>query len=147
MTATNHGLAGAAIAIVFHRTPAAAMVLAFLSHFVLDALPHFSDKQMSLRSLRFFRFLASDIIVAILTTVFVAFAYSEIKWLIVACAVLAASPDLLWLPYYYFKSNPFIQKLGHLFAVIQWSETPKGIILEAIFYVSALATLLYNGMR
>ena len=40
MTATNHALTGAAIGFIV-GVPAIAIPLALISHFVLDAIPHF----------------------------------------------------------------------------------------------------------
>lgn len=40
MIATNHALTGAAIAVVI-KQPILAIPLAFVSHFICDAIPHF----------------------------------------------------------------------------------------------------------
>ena len=40
MTLTSHAVAGAAVASFFPKSPVLAFVFGFLSHFVLDAIPH-----------------------------------------------------------------------------------------------------------
>lgn len=40
MIFTTHAIAGAAVAKLFSTNPAAAFIAAFLSHFILDAIPH-----------------------------------------------------------------------------------------------------------
>lgn len=40
MTLASHAIAGAAVASFFPKNPVAAFVFGFLSHFVLDAVPH-----------------------------------------------------------------------------------------------------------
>lgn len=46
MTATNHALTGAAIAMLIKR-PELAIPMAFLSHFALDAIPHYNPPAMT----------------------------------------------------------------------------------------------------
>lgn len=40
MTLTSHAIAGAAVASFFPKSPVPAFVFGFLSHFILDAIPH-----------------------------------------------------------------------------------------------------------
>lgn len=49
MILAPHALAGAAIAVMFRRHPLVAVVAAFLSHFVLDAIPHWAYKLNSIK--------------------------------------------------------------------------------------------------
>lgn len=46
MTATNHALTGAALSLLIKR-PELAVPAAFLSHFVLDAVPHYNPPKMT----------------------------------------------------------------------------------------------------
>lgn len=48
MTATNHALTGAVIALAIKR-PELAIPLAFLSHFALDAIPHYNPPKLHAR--------------------------------------------------------------------------------------------------
>jgi hypothetical protein len=136
VTATNHGLAGAVIGLSITQ-PAIALPLALISHFVLDALPHFDMKYYNDPTKRkhFIVYLAGD---AILLATVISYLYlAGASWLVFACLFLAGSPDFVWAYRYIFQ-----EKLGKLkprkrnwfnefHASIQWSATPKGILVEA----------------
>lgn len=47
MTLTSHAVFGAAVASFFPKNPVLAFILAFMSHFVLDAIPHWHYKLRS----------------------------------------------------------------------------------------------------
>lgn len=145
MTATNHTLTGALIVALIDK-PLIALPLAFLSHFVLDGLPHFG---WEIKRKSFFLILAADMaIAASLLLTMIILQLPNWQWL-VAGGILGASPDLLWLYYL------VLERMGHkkeynLFArfasKIQWSESHIGIVYEAIwlvatFYVFVNATV------
>src|SRR5690242_2115662 len=110
MTATNHALSGAVIALAV-KNPVLAIPLAFVSHFVLDLLPHYNPpgltretfvnhaeswrKKMKFRSFRIIFF--SDIALAIILTVMIPFvAVSSVSvWTVLFSMVAGASPDFL----------------------------------------------------
>lgn len=98
MTATNHALAGAVVALVV-KEPLLALPLAFLSHFLVDYIPHFSfpDKQLFKRS--FNTLLISDALMCILLVVVSYFVFPDAWVLVSACMFLATSPDLMWAYY------------------------------------------------
>lgn len=146
MTATNHGLAGAVIAIALHKYPAAAVAAAPFSHFVLDALPHFGET-LDAKSSRFLRRLALDMALAVAATLFIASLWPGISLLIIACAFLAASPDLMWLYYYYLRPTPEKKwgRLAKFHSRIQWSQTPPGIVVEAVWFAIIFPSLIVIG--
>lgn len=137
MTATNHGLFGAAIAISLQRYPAVAIAVAPFSHFLLDALPHFGLAKADVRSKQFIRILFADCTLAVASTLYIAYLFPHIWWLVILCAFLAASPDLMWIYYEYI--NPKLKKV-HLIprfhSWIQWSQTPRGIFIETAWFLA-----------
>jgi hypothetical protein len=149
MTATNHGLMGAAVAVIFRNYPAIALPLALVSHFVLDSLPHYDygEGRVSMKSPRFRRMVTSDAIIAVLTTLFVAFAWYEIWWLVILCAFIAACPDFVWYYYYFLKPDAKTGLITQMHKFVQWSATRQGFIVETVFYILLLPTLLYFGIR
>lgn len=94
MTLTNHLLTGAVLA-KFLPLPLA-IPLAFASHFVLDAMPHFGFKTIEERMRRIGIFRAVvilDIVTAAVTSVWLV-SNGHIQWLLTG--LVAYSPDLLW---------------------------------------------------
>lgn len=95
MTLTNHLLTGSVIA-KFLPLPIA-VPLAFVSHFILDSLPHFGVKQFEDRQRHkklFFSVLALDIALSIALAVWL-IRSGHIRWLIVG--LIAFSPDTVWI--------------------------------------------------
>lgn len=141
MTATNHTLTGVAIAVAINH-PAIALPAALLAHFVMDMIPH---SELKIKEVWF------DLLLAIMTIVAVTiFLRNDISiWLVLACAFLCASPDLVW-GWRYFKFKD-IQKLisaepiswfSRWHQKIQWSETRPGILTEIVWFVATLSFIL-----
>jgi hypothetical protein len=149
MTAGNHALTGAVIALSIQR-PVLALPLAFLSHFVLDAVPHFGYPG----HLGF-----GDALKHRLTLV--VFAFDIVSWpvlayvlvsgqLWIACigAVVAVSPDFIWI--YRFIFNEKLGKiepsssnaLNRFHSNIQQWERPWGIAVEAAWFTVFFIILL-----
>ncbi|MDQ3065050.1 MAG: hypothetical protein M3Q36_02155 [bacterium] len=149
MTATNHGLFGAVIAITLQRYPVLAIVIAPFTHFVLDAIPHFGDdKKLDLKSKKFFRILIFDCSLAVISTLIIAWFWKEIFVLVVVCAFLAASPDIMWIYYEYI--NPKLKQkhlLPRFHSWIQWSQTPHGTYVELIWFLILFPTLIIASTR
>jgi hypothetical protein len=139
MTASNHVLAGTAIALAVHQ-PILALPLAFGSHFVLDSLPHFALPGITFRdALRQKRFIAVEsldmigLIVLVLT-------FNYTAWMTLAAAILAISPDFEWLFRELlsvvwgkqFRSTIF----SRFHKKIQWGERPWGFYFELVFFVA-----------
>ncbi len=98
MTASNHVLTGA---LLLAAVPHPAMLpVALVSHFALDALPHFDAPDPDHTKKEFVYILFSDMAVAgsILLAIIV---WQPVNWpLLVAGGILAASPDLMWFPHW-----------------------------------------------
>jgi hypothetical protein len=130
MTATNHALSGALIG-AFLPLPIAIPV-AFASHFVLDALPHYGiphNKRNTSRSYRFIVFF--DIFFALC---FVASAIMFRKWKMGILGGVAYSPDSTWAFYYFIQGKNFRIETRNRFMSfhnsIQRLERPWGIYVE-----------------
>ena len=150
MTGTNHFLTGAAIGLSVTQ-PVIALPLAFLSHFVLDALPHFGvayDENLKSRPKIFSRVTWVDapigaglLLLAALTQ----------PWLVPVCMVLALSPDFVWI--YKFLVLEQSGKLpptpkgpiSQFHKDIQRYERSWGIYVEIVF--AAVLLILVNYLR
>lgn len=103
---------------------------------------------MDLHSKRFFRFLLIDATLAVVSTLCIAYIYSHIWWLVILCAFLAASPDIMWIYYVYIDESKAKKHLISKFhSWIQWSQTPKGMYIEAAWFVIFFAGLIWNGLN
>jgi hypothetical protein len=149
VTATNHALTGAIIGLVV-ASPAA-LPLAFLSHYLLDALPHFGwpeDRIKVHKSKVFQNYLIAEAFLCFLI-VLVLFITQPANWgLAAVCAFLAAAPDLFSMGRYFkeragklWKPNVYQEFASR----IQWFERPIGGIVEIAWFGGAafiLANLL-----
>ncbi|MGD0284212.1 MAG: hypothetical protein ABSB12_01260 [Candidatus Saccharimonadales bacterium] len=145
MTATNHAVSGALIAVYIHE-PIIALPLALASHFVLDGLPHLGIKKHN--SQLFAKVLIVDITVASLILLGIVILQPAYWLLMFSCAILAMSPDLMWLPLY-------IRELKHLPAKstnwlmrfhgnIQWGERSWGYLIEIPWFVLTFILLIVS---
>ena len=142
MTATNHAITGALIGLAVSN-PALAVPLAFISHFALDAIPHYDSPGYELErigSTRFRKQLSIDASLCFLLVVVLALRRPE-HWLVVAfSAFMATFPDLLWLPKFLhvrttgklLPNNNFFWKFHDK---IQWRTGSKYIWVEATWFI------------
>jgi hypothetical protein len=153
MTATNHAVTGAIIGAMV-ANPVAALVLAFLSHFVLDAIPHFGvgkDSDAFIKSRRFSMLLIADATLCFCLVLGLAIAHPGKWWFIAICAFIATSPDFASFNRWRQARKGKIKdwKAGWFIrfaAWIQWFEHPIGAIVEAVWFVSAI-TILVTVLR
>ena len=104
MTGTNHFLAGASIGL-YISNPVVAIPVAFMSHFALDALPHFGvafDTRTKKRPPVFTRVIRAD---ALISIVLLYFAITSLPLLATACMIAALSPDFVWVYKFTFKER------------------------------------------
>ncbi len=147
MRAINHSLTGAFIGLTVVQ-PEIALPLAFVSHFVLDAIPHHGYENAGTGN-RFkdSHFIAMLIIDAILCglLVLVLILTKPSHWpLAAACAFLAALPDFFSFNRFYkaIKGRPWQGNLYSRFASkIQWFEKPSGAIVEIVWLVGLIFCL------
>lgn len=136
MTTTNHALTGAMIGTILGN-PFLAIPLAFLSHFVCDALPHFgiNDKNF-FGSKAMYYWLSIDGLLAVCFAAILLIVGVNNPLLLAVCGFVAMSPDLAWL-YYGLRGRPNkLHKhdyLNRFHAFIQWYQKPPGLVVEIIW--------------
>jgi hypothetical protein len=138
MRAINHTVTGAIIGAVV-GTPELALPLAFFSHFVLDVLPHYGGEDLKSTQFKIELLVDASLSLAFLLAIFL---LRIEQWpLIIGCGILAASPDLLWFPYWVLqligKPRPF-DPVSRFLAWIQWCERPWGIYVETVWLIATL---------
>jgi len=142
MTATNHAITGAVIAGSI-TNPWIALPAAFLSHFVLDGIPHYGNPNHS-TSKHFKLMVLIDAVLAAAVMLAVVVAMPANGWLMVTGALAAMSPDLMWLPYWLkelFGKRQQHDPLGSLARIhkrIQWGERPWGLRIEVPYFIFVL---------
>jgi hypothetical protein len=147
MTGTNHGMTGAVIALLV-KEPLLAVPLSFVSHFVCDSIPHAGlaaddklfDKKFNIT-------LGCDFLFALVMMAVLGILFPAQKWLVWACMVAAASPDLMWAYYELYieklkNKKPQFGPLARFHIWIQWSETPKGWFIEILWFIGVWAIVL-----
>jgi len=141
MTGFNHALTGAAIGLAVQH-PLLVVPLAFLSHFVLDALPHFDHPFYTFGHKHAWKFYTADAVIAIAGVTTLLLLAPQLILPILLGAVFAVLPDATLL-HYYTKGKP--KYWFHNFHLgIQWFERPPGILVEGaylIFISTAIAAL------
>lgn len=151
MTAPNHALTGALIGLTI-TNPALALPVAFLSHFVCDAIPHYdppvTDKAERIGSKRFFyEFLLLGAGLCGLLVLVLALTRPR-HWLLAAvCAFLATSPDLFSIRrFVYVKRTgndlPRRSWFGRVHSWIQWRTGPKLLWLELAWFAVGCSLLI-----
>ena len=150
MTAPNHAITGALIGLSLSGNPVLVVALSFLSHFVLDAVPHYDPPGDELARLTSRRFSVELYVQALLCAVIVVLLASSrhAHWLLAAiCAFVATSPDLLWIPKFLsvrrthrLPSKPnWFWRLHH---TIQWYTGSRLLWIEAVWFVLSGSWLL-----
>lgn len=137
MRAINHALTGATIGLVL---PAPiALPAAFLSHFVLDAIPHFGSENTGTSSRAFNYILAADALLCIGLVVILA-VNQPAHWIVASIsAFLATSPDLMWIgKYLQAQRGKAVVASKHwllrFHTWIQWFEQPAGLVTEIVWF-------------
>lgn len=145
MTATNHALTGALIGLVIANP--IAMPLAFVSHYILDMIPHFGwpgNEKNRLKGNIFRNYLIIEALICFSLVVLLATS-QPVNWLLAAvCAFLAAAPDLLSYPRYALTRAGKSWKPGiysKFASKIQWFERPIGAVVEVAWGASAIFIL------
>jgi len=150
MTASNHMLTGAVIAAAV-REPLLVVPLAVLSHFILDAFPHFgvaeSDTKERNNHPLFRAVLTLDLLVLFAALILVPIIFSgHVAWWVLLLGMVSAYiPDVVWLAHFYHDKKGHTRKppmrLTRFHQKIQWFERPPGIVTEIIWFGGSLAIL------
>ena len=160
MTLTTHGIVGAAVARVFAWHPVSAFFVAFLSHYIIDVLPHWDYDLKSARHdgnnhlnndivlNRDFVFdfikIAFDAFFGLFLSFMVFQPAGNYQIFIIAFGVIGGVfPDFLQFAYFKFRCQPFIllQKFHH------WCHTDilltgrwiSGTVLQIFFIIGSVA--------
>lgn len=138
MTATNHALTGSLIGLMV-GSPWLAIPLAFISHFVLDAIPHFgvSDTKLNTRLFTLYLVVDAIFVLTLLTCIVV---LQPASWVAALCGAIAATtPDLMWIPdYVRAHKGKALAQHRHIVLFhknIQWFERPIGMLVEVAWSV------------
>lgn len=140
MRAINHTVTGAVIGALV-ASPVIALPAAFLSHFLLDIIPHSGGRKVDKTS-RLFKIellidaaLSASFLLALLVL-------KPDNWqLMIACGIAAAAPDLLWFPYWLWELRGKPREMGTIgrfLAWIQWYEKPWGYVIEGLWLIGLL---------
>lgn len=144
MTMTNHMAVGAIVAYVI-KQPTLALLLAFLSHFLLDALPHFGDNGVAKEG--YFSSLKRTVVIidCVFATLLLAWLISQHTLFAIVCAVAAVSPDFVWvyreIVIKIWGSAKPRNVITRFHEKIQWGEFPWGWIPEIGYLTGSLLVL------
>ena len=151
MTATNHALTGSLIGLTVSQS-VLAVFLALMSHFVLDAIPHYSDDQNKIGSQGFKYYLIVEASLCFAIVVLLAI-FRPADWQLAAvCAFVASSPDFMWAPAYWRTRQglPFAlpkHKIALFHAKIQWFARPIGVFVELAWLVGSASLVLTSVIK
>lgn len=147
MTAANHALTGTLIGLVSGRAEVA-LPAALLSHFICDALPHWTPEilpEKRLKTKGFRNYLMAEATFCFLVVLVLAVVRPEHWLLACVCAFLAASPDLLWIPRY-LKTRAGKRWRPSAYSrfaqAIQWFTKPIGAGVEIAWAAGCLVLIL-----
>lgn len=132
MIALNHMLTGTAIAVAV-KQPALVVPIAFLSHFVLDSIPHFGGMSFYEYGHKLFPYvMVADGILSVSAVGIVMLLQPDLAPIIALGASFAILPDFFWLGHYMLKWEHWFFTFHKK---IQWFERPPGIIVEAAYFI------------
>ncbi len=148
MTATSHATIGALIATAIKR-PEIALPLAFLSHFVTDAIPHYGvpghegfGAALKTKSGKFVGITDPILLICFFGILF----YLGVPLYVFVAALLACSPDLEWLFAFLFyelrNKKPPRSFIAPIHIRIQWCEKPWGYVSEVIVVLFGMVILV-----
>jgi hypothetical protein len=143
VTIPNHFLAGSLIALAI-PSPIIAVCLAFLSHFAMDALPHFGyagQKGYSEALKHKLSYIVATVSFVLVVLVAIILIVTS-SWFALAVGLVAISPDIIGLwNYLAFEKkgntgNNILTKLHIQYhRKIQWRERPWGIYIELAVFI------------
>lgn len=146
MTAYNHAFTGAVIGVAL-KNPALVFPVAFVSHLVLDILPHYGDERFLLGTKNFYKLIVADGITLIALVGALLIAFPALRFAILLGAFTALLPDIIWFTKYLTDRKPDWRDRTDPFtkfhARIQWYEKPAGAITEIIWPLLLLPVVLY----
>ncbi len=143
MQAFNHTVFGALVAVTI-KEPALAIPIALGSHFVMDAIPHYGNDPKAPRGSKFYNMrVLIDGIASILILVIIVSLKPADPGLIIACALFAVLPDLLWPLALHIKQKGPLWDFFKFHKHIQ-RESRSGIFVEIGWFVLSALFVVYN---
>lgn len=147
MTATNHALSGSLIGALLPLP--LAVPVAFASHFVLDAMPHYGIAHRKRNSSPTYKLIVfSDTFIALSIALSAALLH---KWKMEAFGWWAYSPDALWVIYYFKHGRNLHLKPRNRFMRfhigIQKYERPWGIAIDLLAAAAMLPFFTQQLLR
>lgn len=150
MTVTNHAAAGAIIGLGIDK-PLLAIPLALLSHFVMDALPHFGypghrgfGEALKHRLTYFYLYLDSAGLAFLLSII------ADQSWLVYTTTFIAVLPDIWWVILFFGFESQYkkirVGRFSGFHSSIQWYERPWGLLIEilaGVGLITAVWKLIY----
>jgi uncharacterized membrane protein len=143
-------LTGAVIAATVQQ-PLLVVPLAFISHFILDMVPHFGIEESDTAERNnhpvFRTVLFVDLTILFIALLCVPIFFSgEVSWWVLVLGMLAAwIPDVVWLVHYWHDYKGHVRKeplhLTKFHQKIQWFEEPHGLIVEILWLAGAVTVL------
>ncbi len=146
-------MTGAVIALSI-KNPAIAVPLSFISHYFQDVIPHWNygvsrqtNDKGAFFTKKFNLSLLGDFCLSLILMIVLAFLFPTQKWLIWACMIAAASPDLVWAYYRLYrehikKQKPHYDLFSELHRKIQWSQTAHGGLVEIAWAITGIFIIL-----
>lgn len=137
MLAANHTIAGVLIGLSVQQ-PLVAVPIALASHFLLDVIPHHgNDIRFKRGQRRYNQKVALDGLVSIQIALTAVMLQPQAAGMILIAVFSSLLPDLLWPIALHIKQKGPLWGYFKFHKHIQHSETPRGIIMEALWFMLA----------
>jgi hypothetical protein len=139
MTGLNHAVTGAAVAAAINE-PVLALLAALLSHFAIDAIPHW-NYELGPHIARRQVLMSADLTLSLALLLILALTVDANPYIVILGGLLGFLPDTMWLRYFLtgrpsISGSPrrLINRVRRFHFWIQWSETPKGFLVELAWF-------------
>jgi hypothetical protein len=148
MTATNHSITAANLALITKTWWI--LPIALVSHFVLDALPHFGSTKGKDVDKKFIVVYTIDFILLCSLWLIVLLVTGHFRYLVIAAMTAAALPDVVWIYRLILKLRkkivPKKNILTRFHTAIQWGERSWGWTIE-LGWLSVMAVIFISLVR
>lgn len=139
MTGLNHALAGALVAAAIDK-PLIALPAALISHFALDAVPHW-DYNIKPHIARQRVVMFADLVLSLAVLLILAATVDANPWLVIGGGLLGILPDAMWLRFF-IRGRPaitgspkrLINRLNRFHSWANWDESSRGLLVEFLWF-------------